>query len=298
MHQKAFSNYLKYERRLSEHTLKAYKNDITQFINYLDKLYHINDIEEVQAIHVRSWIVEQVSSGFHQKTLARRVASLKTYFRFLLREGVIDKNPAGKIQLPKAPKRLPQYLKEPDLERLFQQLNLLDDSDFSVLRDKVILSLLYSTGMRRAELLGLKQQDLYFKEQHVKVLGKGNKERIIPISKGLVLLLQQYINQKQATFDQPNREVLIVTNKGKAAYPKFIYNKVNHYLSMVSTLEQKSPHVLRHSFATHLSDRGAELNAIKSLLGHSSLAATQIYTHNSIARLKQVYDKAHPKGTS
>lgn len=295
MHIKAFEQYLQYEKRLSPHTLTAYLGDLDQFFQFLKLTYHIQNIEEVEHFHVRSWMVQLISEGLSTSTVARKSASLKTYFRFLLRQGHLQQNPMLKISTPKVGKRLPAYLQEKEMQALFEKISYFSTGEFPALRDQLMLALLYGTGMRRAELIGLKEKDVFLKEKTLKVLGKGNKERIVPFGKIVHDLIIQYIELRNATFPGSENGALLITDKGKALYPKFVYNTVKKYLSLLTTAEKKSPHVLRHSFATHLSNNGAELNAIKDLLGHSSLAATQIYTHNSIEQLKKIYKKAHPK---
>ncbi len=294
MHIKAFEQYLRYEKRLSPHTLTAYLGDLDQFFEFIKTTYQTTNLEEIEHFHIRSWMVQLITEGLSTATVARKSASLKTYFRFLLKQGRLQQNPMLKISTPKVAKRLPAYLQEKELQTLFEKVSYFSNDEFPALRDQLILALLYGTGMRRAELIGLKVQDVFLAEKTLKVLGKGNKERKIPFGHMVHDLIIHYIEVRDATFPETNTRLLL-TDKGKPLYPKFVYNTVKKYLSLITTAEKKSPHVLRHSFATHLSNNGAELNAIKDLLGHSSLAATQIYTHNSIEQLKKVYKKAHPK---
>ena len=295
MHVKAFEQYLRYEKRLSPHTLIAYLSDLDQFHTYLQLTYQIQGLEEILHFHIRSWMVQLITEGMTAATVARKSATLKTYFRFLLKQGHLEKNPMLKINTPKIGKRLPAYLQEKEIQTLFKKVDYFATEDFAARRDQLILLLLYSTGMRRAELIKLKMRDVFLKEKVLKVLGKGNKERMIPFGRDLHDMIIQYIEIRNATFSEGGLPELLLTDKGKPMYPKFVYNTVKKYLSMVTTAEKKSPHILRHTFATHLSNNGAELNAIKDLLGHSSLAATQVYTHNSIEQLKKIYQKAHPK---
>ncbi len=291
----AFERYLQYEKRLSKHTLTAYLGDLKQFFNFLKLSYQIKDIQEIEHFHIRSWLVQLIGEGMTTKTIARKTATLKTYFKFLLRQGHISSNPMVKISTPKVGKKLPVYLQEKEINSLFEKLSLFSSDNFPDIRDQLMLLLLYGTGMRRAELISLETKNIFLNELNLKVLGKGNKERIIPVSPVLKSLIREYLKLRQNEFPEVNDKELLLTDKGKPLYPKFVYNKVKKYLSLITTVEKKSPHTLRHTFATHLSNNGAELNAIKDLLGHSSLAATQIYTHNSIEQLKKIYQKAHPK---
>ena len=285
-----FVNYLKYEKRVSSHTLIAYQNDLAQFHQFL--LGQELQLEEVHHTHIRSWIVELMDEGLQAQSINRKLTTLRSYYKFLLRESLVKKNPMAIIQALKTPKRLPVMVED-------QKLNVLLDrddyfaEDFPGLRNRVIIELLFGTGIRLAELLGLKDSDVAFYDQQIKVLGKRNKERIIPIAKPLLDLLKGYIQEKQSLF--PENKLLILTDKGQSGYPQLIYRVVKTVLSSISTQDKKSPHVLRHTFATSLLSKGADLNAIKELLGHANLSATQIYTRNSVERLKSVYKQAHPK---
>jgi integrase/recombinase XerC len=295
MKQASFLDYLRYEKRYSQHTLTAYKSDLEQFFEYIETISGLTSVKEVGHTHIRSWGVHLLQNkNTTTRTVTRKFSTLKTYFNFLQRGEHIEKNPMLKVTAPKVGKRLPVYIKEENIKRLFSDVKFEDG--YSGERNRMILDLLYSTGMRRGELTALEVRDLNFHENQIKVLGKGNKERIIPISFDLRKRLQGYLVAR--TEEHPDTELsgLFLTDKGKPMYSGYVYNVVKRYLSKVSTVEQRSPHVLRHSFATHLSDHGADLNAVKELLGHSSLAATQVYTHNSIERLKEIYQQAHPKG--
>lgn len=231
--------------------------------------------------------------GIRPKSINRKISSIKSFYQFLRRKQLVEKNPTLKLASLKKEKRLPETISQKDLNRLSAILE--DSEEFEGVRDHLVIELLYQTGMRRSELIGLKRTDVNFALGRLKVLGKGNKERFIPLSPAILSLLGKYISVKESNFGEILDGPLIVTNKGSEPYPKFIYNIVHKNLSLVSTSKKRSPHVLRHSFATHLTDEGAELNAVKELLGHSSLAATQIYTHNSIDKLKKAYKQAHPK---
>lgn len=294
MKQLSFIQYLQYEKRYSPRTVEIYRDDLTQFFNYIKATYELNEVEEIEHLHVRSWIVDLMQRELSPLSIRRKLSVLRTYYKFLLKNGHIDKNPMLKIIAPKAGKTLPTFVDENSLSHLFENIEF--EISFSGDRDRLILELFYGTGIRRSELINLKITDLDFSTNRLKVLGKGNKERLIPMAPYLIALIKNYLGIRASEF--PTAENwLILTNKGKKTYPMFVYRTVKKYLAMVSTVEKKSPHVLRHSFATHLIDNGADLNAVKDLLGHANLAATQVYTHNSIARLKEVYKKAHPKAT-
>ena len=293
MKQALFFSYIRFEKRFSKHTINAYETDLAQFQKYLLNTYDINDDRQIAHIHIRAWVVELLQQNVKTRSVNRKLSTLKSYFQFLLKRGYIDKNPMLKVVAPKVGKRLPVIVEEPKLSLLFNEIEFSDD--YKGQRDKVLLEVLYQTGMRRSELINLTFEDVDLDRLVIKVLGKGNKERLIPISHRLGILLQQYIDIRKSTFPLVLFNNLFVTEKGNRLYPKKVYTIVKKYLSMVTTEEQRSPHVLRHSFATHLSNNGADLNAIKELLGHSSLSATQVYTHNSIERLKQIYQQAHPK---
>lgn len=286
-----FTNYLQYEKRFSTHTLVAYQKDLSQFSDYIAELSL--DTEEIKSTHIRSWIMELMEAGLEAKSVNRKISALRTYYKFLQRELLIDQNPMSEIRAPKIAKRLPVVVEDQKLTIL------LDDPDafkqgFPGLRDRVVLELLFATGIRLAELLGLQDQDIDVYQQQIRVLGKRNKQRLIPLAKPLIALLRHYIEQKKRVFGGEISQ-LILTDKGKKAYPVQIQRMVNEALGSISTHQKKSPHVLRHSFATSLLNKGADLNAIKELLGHANLSATQVYTQNSVERLKSVYKQAHPK---
>ncbi len=286
-----FINFLKYEKRFSTHTINAYQTDLGQFSLFLKK--QELKLEELSHFHVRSWLVALMDAGVEPRTINRKLSSLRSLYKFLLREKLVSKNPMTQVQAPKIPKRLPVVVEDEKLSaHLDNQANF--KPDFPGLRDRLVVELLFGTGIRLAELLGLKETDIQIYDQQIKVLGKRSKERLIPIAKPLLDLLHYYISQKKE-LGYTQSTALIVTDKGQEPYPRLIYRIVNETLSQISTQTKKSPHVLRHTFATSLLNRGADLNAIKELLGHASLAATQVYTHNSIEKLKTVYKQAHPK---
>jgi len=289
----SFLKYLEYEKRYSKNTLIAYKNDLNQFAEYLDSVYGVHDTIKTEFYHVRSWVVHLMDENVSSRSINRKLSSLKSYFRYLQKRELIDSSPMQKVISPKTSSKLPVFLNTKQTEDLTNQIEFEDS--FSGKRDQVIIELLYTTGMRRAELLQLKISDIDFPLSRLTVLGKGNKERIIPFGDVLKNVLISYLESRRENFPELATNNLILTNKGEPAYPKLVYNTVKRCLTQVTTLEKRSPHVLRHTFATHLMDKGADLNAVKELLGHSSLAATQVYTHNSIEKLKRAYQQAHPK---
>jgi integrase/recombinase XerC len=294
MFSERFIQYIKFEKRYSPHTVSAYQSDLDQFFKFLnDPDPTVTDPAEITYHHIRNWMV-QLMSSMTARSVNRKIATLRKYFKFLLREGVITNNPASKIQSPKNLKHLPVIVEDAKLSAMLNDTEVFSD-DFEGLRDKLILETLFGTGIRLAELVTLKESDINIYEGTIKVLGKRNKERIVPINHELKLLLDKYLEIKKSQNFHNNSLTLIVTNKGADAYPKFIYLIVQKYLSNISTQNKKSPHVLRHTFATSLLNRGADLNAIKELLGHANLSATQVYTHNSVERLKSIYKQAHPK---
>ena len=294
MNKTHFLKYLEYEKRCSLLTVKAYENDIEQFSNFLIDEYEIEDLTKVQHKQVRYWVISLINQSYKESSITRKLRSISSLYSFLQRKNHIERNPCIGVQTPKIPHRLPSFVEEDKIQSLFNKANL--PNTFSEIRDRLILELLYGTGMRRAELIGLTTRAIDFSNQQIKVLGKGNKERFLPIGKETTQLLQIYLQSKSENFPNCQLDYLFLTDKGKKAYPKFVYNLVNKHLSSIVTNTHKSPHVLRHSFATNLLNNGADLYAVKELLGHSSLAATQIYTHNTIEKLKRAYQQAHPRG--
>ena len=295
MKKASFLRYLTYEKRFSQHTIKAYSKDLDQFLGYAEKECGLSSVAEATHHHIRSYIVHLIGEGRQARTVNRKLSTLKAYFRFLLKRGHLKADPTLKVTAPKLPKRLPVVIQKDALQDLFTKITF--SADYEGQRDRIMLELLYATGMRRSELIQLNVADLDLAKRQLLVRGKGSKERLLPFSQQLGGQLQAYLKLRQATF-QTADGALMLTAKGNPLYPKLVYNIVRRYLSAVSSSQQRGPHALRHSFATHLSENGAELNAIKALLGHSSLASTQIYTHNSIERLRQVYQQAHPSAGS
>jgi len=288
----AFIEYLKTEKRYSEHTLLAYKKDLDQFLSFLKAYYSDIAVSAVQHTHIRSWMVDLVNNNIAVRSINRKLSTLRSFFNYQRRIGTVTADPTLKIQAPKNPKKLPGIIQEQNILKLFEEES--SGSSFPLLRDRLIVELLYSTGMRRSELINLKFKDIDRSNSQIKVLGKGNKERLIPISGKLISKIDLYWEVRRETFDDP-ADYLLLSNKGKMLYPKLVYNIVSRQIKQISTSQKKSPHILRHSFATHLMDNGADLNAVKELLGHSSLAATQVYTHNSIEKLRSIYKDSHPR---
>jgi len=288
-----FLQHIKYEKRLSHHTIAAYEGDLKQFSAFLLFRYEFKEPENANFQMIRSWIVAMVDEKIENRSINRKIATLRTFYNFLLRHKAIATNPMLKIRALKTDKTPPKYVEEKPMENLLDHMQFSDD--FSGLRDKLVIELLYGTGMRLAELIGLKLNDLNLYNHTLIVLGKRNKQRIIPINKSLVEAIKKYLILRSEITNDTTNTYLILTESGMQAYPMFVQRLVKKYLSLVTSLDQRSPHVLRHTFATHLLNRGADLNAIKDLLGHTSLAATQVYTHNSIEKLKEVFKQAHPK---
>jgi len=286
----SFLNYLRYEKRRSSHTLIAYSADLEQFAEFLKSTYNVADLTEASHFHIRSWLVLLMSD--HQaKSVNRKISSLRSFYKFCVRRGYLESNPTAKIVAPRTGRRLPRSIAEDSISKLNELVDF--GNDFEGIRDKLIMDLLYETGMRRSELIGLKLGDVTAK--YVKVLGKGSKERMIPVTDRLYRDFLFYMELRDTEFPETTEDHLFLTKKGKAIYARKVYSIVNKYLSLITTSSNRSPHVLRHSFATHLINHGADLNAVKELLGHSNLNATQIYTHNSVERLKKIYEKSHPK---
>jgi integrase/recombinase XerC len=290
-YQQAFLDYLRFEKRYSEHTVTAYRNDLEQFFAFLFSQFDAPGLEQVTAGMVRSWMAELKNDGQTAKSINRKISALKSFFKFQLKQGVLQQTPLTTIVTPKISKRLPSFVDQRDIQTLFEYVEFPDT--WKGRTERLVLQLFYHTGMRLSELVNLKESQLDAHYNQLKVLGKGNKERIIPLAAPLMQALLAYVKDKPAG-PAPVPHVF-VNEKGKPLYARYVYSLVKNNLSKVTTVQKKSPHVLRHSFATHLTNNGADLNAVKELLGHSSLAATQVYTHNTIEKLKEVFKKAHPK---
>ena len=286
-----FLKYLQAEKRYAVHTVKAYKNDLNQFHAFCQD----SDREGMDLNYrtIRSWVVFLMDSGYSSRTVHRKLTSLSTYCKYLIKEGVLDSNPLDRVLKPKLKKRVPAFVEEGKLDTLLEEFEFGDD--FKGIRNRLVLDLLYQTGMRRSELTGLTVGAVNREGKSLKVTGKRGKERIIPLNIELLSAIERYLIIRSGLMEQNATDRLIVTERGEPAYDKLIYRIVNRYLSMVTTLDKKSPHVLRHTFATHMLNRGADLNAIKELLGHANLSATQVYTHNTYKKLKSIYNQAHPR---
>jgi integrase/recombinase XerC len=299
----SFIDYLKFEKRYSVHTVRSYHDDLVQFFEFLDTQFDTHKIKEISQSFVRSWLASLKDDGITARTINRKISTLKSFFKFQLKNGKIENTPMFNIIAPKISKRLPVFIKEKDVADLTRSLTSRTE-DWDSLNTKMLITVFYSTGMRLSELINMKEKQVDFSRKQLKILGKGNKERIVPAGEELLSTIRDYINEKRKIFARESvgprgertDDVLLVSAKGKKLYPKYAYNLVKAILSEeVKTLDKKSPHVLRHTFATHLMNNGANLDAVKELLGHASLASTQVYTHNTIEKLKNVYKKAHPK---
>ena len=287
-----FLDHLKFEKRYSRHTVISYKNDLEQFFSFLRSQYEALPIENISGPIVRSWLAELKGDTMTAKSINRKISTLKSFFKYLIQQGDIVQSPMTVIISPKVNRRLPVYVEEIQMKILFDDIPFADD--WKGRTEKLVLQLFYNTGMRLSELIYLKESQLDPFSLQLKVLGKGNKERLIPVSKELMQGLQEYLTEKHRIFEKALPNVFI-SAKGKMLQPRTVYGFVKKYLGEVTTIEKKGPHILRHSFATHLMNHGADLNAVKELLGHSSLASTQVYTHNTIENLKAVFKSAHPK---
>ncbi|HPD66226.1 MAG TPA: tyrosine recombinase [Bacteroidia bacterium] len=288
-----FLHWLKYEKRFSEHTVNSYKSDLEQFEYFLKNIDKDLKLETATTPAIKSWIVNLMENGYHPSSAGRKLVALNTYFKYLIRENIREDNPASGVRTPKKPTRLVKYLEENEILKVLESCTY--EESFEGLRDNLILELLYGTGIRLSELINLKMNDFDKSSGTIKVLGKRNKERIIPVNSTLRKKMEEYflLRKSEISTDQP---FLLLTAKGKKLYPMMVYRTVKKYVEQIVERTTISPHVLRHSFATHLLNRGADINAIKELLGHANLAATQIYTHHSIEKLKKVHKQSHPRG--
>lgn len=292
LHIRDFLDSLKFQKRCSANTIISYKNDLLDLKDFLATGFEESTVESVTMPMLRSWQASLKERNMVAKTINRKVSTARSFFKFLLRQGEVEANPAAALSSLKIPKRLPSFIEQKDMERLLRPTSFEDNWNGRV--GFLILDILYQTGIRKAELLSIQHADINRSAGLLRIFGKGNKERLIPISTGLQEHIDDFISHKKKMLENSGT-ILLVNEKGKPLYPKFVYNIVKKYLSEVTTLNKRSPHVLRHSFATHLSNGGAPISAIKELLGHSSLAATQIYTHTSIDALKEIHSRSHPK---
>ncbi|WP_103071209.1 tyrosine-type recombinase/integrase [Aquimarina sediminis] len=288
-----FIEYLLLEKKYSNHTVTAYKADLLAFLEFYEREYEVSDIKGANYSQIRSWIVSLVNAGISNRTINRKVSSLKTYYKFLLKIEQIEKNPLAKHQALKVSKKLQIPFSSQEVEGVLE--GLVDDKDFESVRDRLVVELFYATGMRRIELVNLRLSDVDMVKKQVKVLGKRNKERYLPLLESVCGTLKRYLVLRSDLIAGREIPFLLLTKKGVKIYETLVYRVINGYFSKASSKVKKSPHILRHSFATHLLNEGANLNAVKELLGHSSLAATQVYTHHSVAQLAKVYEKSHPR---
>ena len=292
LHIQPFVDYLKFEKRYSRHTLTSYQTDLVSFFDYVVSSFGETDLPQVNHSIVRSWLASLKDQGLLAKSINRKISTLKSFFKYQIKAGVIRQSPMAKVVAPKNEKRLPNFVADKDIQTLFTHVEFPDT--WKGKTEQLLLQLFYQTGIRLSEAIGLKEAGVNLSNNTIKVLGKGNKERIIPLNPDLKQEVQTYLRQKRS--DVPDAsDNLFVDQKGKPLSPRSVYASVRKYLDVVTTIQKRSPHVLRLTFATHLTNNGADLNAVKELLGHSSLAATQVYTHNSIEKLKIAYQKAHPK---
>ncbi len=291
-HLTSFLNYLQFEKRYSPHTIVAYEGDLKQFSNFLQETDTEDEFHVTPKV-VRNWLVYMHYNNFKPRSVRRKVASVKVYYKYLLREGLIDNNPASAVLLPKIPRNLPEFVKEKEMDFLLDQVPF--GEDYEGVRDRTIIDLFYATGIRLSELVQLRDRSFDLAAGTVKVLGKRNKERLVPMNQTTVNGVLHYMKVRNQTFGEEREDALFLTASGKNIYHKLVYRVVNKHLRMVTTLLKKSPHVLRHTFATILLNRGADLNAIKELLGHANLNATQVYTHNTFEKLSTIYKQAHPR---
>ncbi|TVQ13551.1 MAG: integrase [Bacteroidetes bacterium] len=287
-----FLHYLQYGKRYSSHTVSGYKTDLKQFSDYLKDAFNTTP-QQATSQQIRNWLSGLVAVKLSAKTVNRKISSLNSFYQHLSKEGKMETNPMAKVTPPKIPRKLPAYVSATNMQTLIEDFEF--SHDFKGLRDKLILETFYCTGIRLSELTGLKHTDISLSKGAIRVTGKGNKERIVPMVEELKSTLAQYLEEKKRLLGNDPTGYIFVTDKGKKVYPKFVYRVVNFYLSTNTTVSKRSPHVLRHSFATHMLNNGADINAIKELLGHSSLSATEVYTHNTVEKIKSVYKQAHPK---
>ena len=292
-HKESFLQYLQIEKRYSLHTVRSYLNDLNQFYAFLSSIGLPEDPVTVTSHDIRAWIVSMLDNKYSAISVHRKISCLRVFYRYLRKEAIIQNDPLEKVILPKRKKSLPVFIEEEAINSLLDNYSF--GESFAGLRNRTIIEILYLTGMRRSELIGLRDNDIDLSEGSLKVTGKRNKQRIIPLVKPFIKRLEEYIKVRNDNVTAQNNGWFFITDKGNKLYDKYVYNTVNSYLAIVTTIEKKSPHILRHTFATHMLNRGADLNSIKELLGHANLSATQIYTHNTFEKLKKVYKQAHPR---
>lgn len=290
----AFLEYLQYEKKYSKHTIKSYKTDLIDFRDFIENTYQSN-VKNLHYNQIRTFIVYLSQQDLSNRTINRKLSALKTFYKFLVKTEIIETNPLAKHKTLKTPKKISIPFSEKEILRVLEQFDTQQPLHFSLLRDKTIISLLYSTGIRREELIQLKIEDVNLSQNTIKVLGKRNKERIIPLLQTTKKELEEYLLKRREV--QSKNNYLFITDKGKKIYGTFVYRLINYYFSVVTTKVKKSPHIMRHAFATHLIDQGAEINAVKELLGHASLASTQVYVNTNLKKIKEMYNQAHPRST-
>ena len=289
---KAFKDYLLLEKKYSVHTVLAYSRDIEVFQKFLKSQFGIKDLKKTSYVNIRNWITVLVDEGLSNRSINRKISSIKAYFKFLIKVQDLELSPLSKHRSLKVRKKIQIPFSEDEIESV---LSFDYEINFITIRNKLIIELLYSTGIRRSELINLKLHDIDLNQSQIKVLGKRNRERYVPLLKNVQDTIALYLSLRKKLNSIVNNEYFILTNKGKKIYSNLVYRVVNNYFENVSSKVKRSPHILRHSFATHLLNNGADLNSVKELLGHSSLASTQIYTHNNISELKKIYNKSHPR---
>jgi integrase/recombinase XerC len=293
LHIQPFLDYLKFEKRFSQHTILSYQTDLISFFDFIHSTFGDTSTAQLTHTFIRSWLASLKEGGMMAKSINRKISTLRSFFKYEMKRGALGQSPMAKVSAPKVEKRLPQFVADKDIATLFNHVTFTDD--WKGKTERLLLLIFYNTGMRLSEVIQLKHSNIDYSALSIKVLGKGNKERIIPVNKTLLTELKSYEEEKASFINPDQNAVLLVTDKGKPLAPRSVYTSVKKYLSLITTIEKRSPHILRHTFATHLMNNGADLNAVKELLGHSSLASTQVYTHNTIEKLKNIHKKAHPK---
>lgn len=288
-----FLQYLRFEKRYAQHTRTAYETDLSQFQQYAKAQFDIDAIADISHFHIRSWLATFKEEGLAARSINRKLSGLNSFYKYLLRLGVVEKNPVKQLHALRLPDRLPMYLKEREMQNLLEEITF--EEGFKGATDRLICEMLYRLGIRRSELINIKENDIEWSLKQLRVLGKGNKERLVPLSSEMLNTFRTYIQEKKS-LPVDDTHHLLVLETGRPLYESYVYRVVKHYLSQVTTLSKRSPHILRHTFATHLLNNGANIQAIKELLGHSSLAATQVYTHNNIDKLKEIHKLNHPRG--